>query len=101
MQDISEFSLQKLRNKGLINVFLELISPAVNSLDLMEIALETIYLMITAYDDETTGYLKEIDQKGGRRMLEQLTLCDHEKIRERACELLDNYFQDIDSEMNN
>ena len=82
-------------------MFLELISPAVNSLDLMETALNTIYMMIASYDDETTGYLKEIDQKGGRRILEQLSMCNHEKIRERACDLIDNYFQNIDSEMNN
>lgn len=80
---------------------MELISPTVNSLDLMETALDAIYMMISTYDDETTGFLKEIDQKGGRRILEQLTMCNHEKIRERACDLLDHYFQDNDSEMNN
>ena len=101
MQDISEFSLQKLRNKGLINVLLELISPAVYRFELIETALDAIYMMITNYDDETTGFLKEIDQKGGKRILEQLTMCNHEKIRERANELLDNYFQNIDYEMNN
>ena len=101
LTDISEFSLQKLRTKGLVSVFLELMCPEGNNLQLMETALETIYTMITECDDENTQFLREIDQNGGRKILEQLSQCNNERISQKASFLIDNYFQNLDTEMNN